>query len=246
MAVFVGVHDRVFVGHLDLTDHTREVDFGTLTRAMQDSTTFADGGFTCVKPGLISGEAAVKGFQDFAADVLDDEINVAQLGSQYPVTVVPNATGTVAVSDPCWMSRGLIGAINPLTGAKGEMGGFELGIPYDAAIVQAVVAAPKATVSATTTGADVALVGPTASQKIYAALHVTQFAGFTNEIFTLESDDNSGFTSATTRITFTTVTGTTSEFLSLAGDLSTETHWRIVATKTGTGTCTYAAFVGVI
>lgn len=246
MATFVGMHDRVYVGHLDLTAVTREVDFGALSRQMQDSTTFADGGFTCVKPGLISGEAAVSGFQDFDADALDEEINVAHLGNQYPVSVAPNASGTVAVGDPAWMSRGLVGAVNPMTGAKGEMGGFELGLPYDAAIVQAKVAAPKVTVTANTTGDAVALAGPTAAQKLYVALHVFAFSGFSQVVFTVESDDNDQFTSATTRVTLTTAAGTTSEFASVDGDFSTETHHRIKAVKTGTGSVTYAAFIGVI
>ncbi len=246
MASFVGVHNRVLLGHLDLTDHVNEVSFGPLTRAMQPSTTFADGGYDCVKPGLISGEASIKGFQDFAADVLDDEISVAQLGSQYPVTVIANPTGTVTAADPCWLSRGLVGTLNPLSGAVGDMAGVEFGFPYDAAIVQAKVAHASAARTSTGNGTAVALTGPTAAQKLYAALHVTAYSGLTNVVFTIESDDGAGFASATTRITFTTVTGTTSQFASVAGSFSSETHHRIVYTITGSGSCTFTAAFGVV
>lgn len=246
MSAFVGLHNRVYLAHLDLSGLANEVDFGALSRVMQDSTTFNDGGYSCVTPGLISGEATVKGFQDYAADVLDDEISLGQLGSQYAFTVVPNPTGTVAVGDACWMSRGIVNSLNPMSGAKGDVAGFELGLPYDAAIVQAKVAAAKAAITADTNGTAVALAGPTASQKLYAALHVFAYTGFTNVVFKIQSDDGSGFSSATDRITFTTVTGVTNEFASVAGSFSSETHHRVVADVTGSGSVIFACAFGVI
>lgn len=246
MATFVGVHNQVYVGHLDLTGHTREVTFGPLSRAMQDSTTFADGGFACVKPGIVSGEASVNGFADFDADQINEEISIAQLGSQYPVTVLPNPTGTVAVADPAWLSRGLVGTLNPLAGAKGEMAGHELTLPYDAAIARALVAHPKAARTADGNGTAVALTGPSAGQSLYATLHVSAYSGLTNVVFKIQSDDGAGFGTPTDRITFATVTGQTSEFASVAGDLSSETHWRVTWDVTGTGSVTFLAAFGVV
>lgn len=247
MATFIGVHNRVYFGHLDLSGLTNEVNFGTLTREMKDRTTFNDGGYTCVLPGEISGDAMVRGFNDWAADVLDDEISIAQLGSQYPITVAPNPTGTVTAGDACWLSRGLVGNYNPFgAGDKGEMAGFEFGIPYDTAIVQAKVAHPSAARTTTGNGTAVALTGPTASQKLYAALHVTAYSGLTNVVFKIQSDDGSGMATPTDRITFATVTGTTSEFASVAGSFSSETHHRITWTLTGAGSVTFACAFGVI
>lgn len=246
MASFIGVHNRVLLGHLDLSGLANEVNFGDLSRAMQPSTTFNDGGYTCVLPGLISGEATVKGNQDWATVVLDDEISVAQLGSQYPATVIPNPTGTVTAGDACWLSRGVVGTANPMAGAKGEVAGFEFGFPYDTAIVQAKVAHPAAARTATGNGTAVALTGPTAAQKLYAALHVTAYSGLTNVVLVIESDDAGAMSSPTTRITFATVTGTTSQFASVAGNFSTETHHRITWTVTGTGSVTFTAAFGVI
>lgn len=246
MATFVGNNNRVYLGQLDLSGLANQVDFGPLSAVMQDCTTFNDGGFTCVKPGLKSGEAMIHGYQDYATGVLDDTIGMAQLGSQYPITVIPNPTGTVTAADPCWFSRGIISKINPLEIAVGEMGGFSINTGFDAAFPQGKVAAPLTTTAATFTGTAVALTGPTAAQKLYVALHVTAYSGFTNVIFTVESDNAVGFPSTTTRITLTTVTGVTSQFASVAGDFSTETHHRIVATKTGTGSITFAAAFGVL
>lgn len=246
MAAFVGVNDRVYLAHLDLSGQAREVNFGDLTRVMQDSTTFNDGGWKCVIPGQISGDAMVKGNQDWTADVLDDEVSTGQLGSQYAFTVIPNPTGTVTAGDSCWMSRGVVGKLNPMDGAKGDLASFELDLNYDAAIVQAKVAAAKAAVTVDTNGTAVALTGPTASQKLYAALHVFAYSGFTNVVFKIQSDDAVGFPSATDRITFTTVTGVTNQFASVAGSFSSETHHRVAVDVTGTGSITFACAFGVI
>lgn len=246
MANFVGVNNRVYVGQLDLSGIASEVNFGALSKVMQPCTTFNDGGFDCVKPGLGSGTAMVKGYQDYATGVFDDTISIAQLGSQYPITVIANPTGTVAVNDACWASRGLVGGLNPLDGAKGDMGEFQLDLPYDAAIVQSKVLAPKAAVTVDTTGTAVAMTGPTAAQKLYASLHVFAYSGFTNVVFTIQTDDAVGFPSQTTRITFATVTGLTSEFASVAGNFSTETHVRVFADVTGSGSITYAVTAGVL
>lgn len=247
MGLYIATADQVYVGQLDLTSLANEFEFGPLTRALQPCTSFNDGGFVCVKPGLITGGAAMRGYQDWATDVLDDEISVGQLGSQYPVTAVPVPTGTVTAGDACWFSRGLLGTLNPLgPGKKGEMAGFEWAFAYDTPIVQAKVAAAKAAVTGDGNGTAVALTGPTASQSLYAVLHVVAYSGFTDVVFKVQSDDGSGMSSPTDRITFSTVTGTTSQFASVAGSFSSETHHRITWDVTGTGSCTFFAAFGVI
>lgn len=247
MSTFVGLHNRVLLGHLDVTGNAEYVSFGPLARQMKPSTTFADGGYSCVKPGLISGEALVRGFNDYDEDVLDDELSVDQLGTQYPVTVDPCPTGTSTAGDPCWIARGLVGKVMPFgQGQHGEMAGFEYALPYDFAIVQSKVAHPSAARTTDGDGTAVALAGPTATQKLYAALHVTAYSGLDSVVFKIQSDNDSGMASATDRITFATATGRTSEFASVAGDFSTETHHRITWNVTGTGSCTFVAAFGVI
>ena len=246
MASFVGLHNRIYLGHLDLTGKAHQVTFGPLNRAMQPSTTYADGGYACVTPGMISGAAGVNGYQDWAADALDDEISVAQLGTQYPFSVVPNPTGTVTDGDTAWLSRGVLGSLNPMSGAKGEMAGFEKTLAYDTAISQGKVAHALAARTSTGTGTAVALTGPSATQRLYAGLHVTAYSGLTNVVFKIQSDDSSGMSSATDRITFSTVTGTTSEWSSVAGSLSSETHWRVKWTVTGSGSVSFFCAFGVV
>lgn len=248
MSNYVDLHKRIYMGHLDLSAKAYDASFGTLTTAMKPCTTYADGGFTCVAPGKITGEASIKGYQDFAADVVDDEVSIGQLGSQYALTMIPNPTGTVTAGDACSFGRGLLGDLNPLGGMVGEMATFDFSrIAYDTAIVQqAKVAHPLAARTSDGNGTAVALTGPTAAQRLYAVLHVTAYSGLTNVVFKIQSDDSGAFSSATDRITFATVTAATSEFASVAGSFSSETHHRITWDVTGTGSVSFVAAFGVL
>lgn len=247
MAVYVGKAVQSYVGYLDLTGLTNQVTFGPLTAAMQPSTTHADGGYTCVLPGLKSGTSQFRGNQDWATDVFDDDFSIGQLGSQYPITVIPNpGNSTVAAGDTALIARGLLQSLNPMDGAVGSVAGFDMTLPFDTAYARALVGHPKAARTTTGNGTAVALAGPTASQRLYATLHVTAYSGLTNVVVKVQSDNASGFPSATDRITFSTVTGRTSEFASVAGDFSSETHLRATWTVTGTGSITFVVAFGVI
>lgn len=242
----VAAHWRIYLGHLDLTGATREVSFGPLTRAMLPVTTFADGGYTTVIPGLASGEASITGFQDFASGAHGSEISIGQLGTRYPLSVVPAESSTVAAGDVCWLTRGVLDETVPFTGAVGDVAGFADHLTYDTAIPRGLVAHPLGAETADGTGTAVTLAGPSASQSLYAVLHVTAYSGLTNIVVKVQSDDGSGFSSPTDRITFATVTGTTSEFASVAGGFSSETHHRVVWDVTGTGSCSFFAAFGVV
>jgi hypothetical protein len=50
----------------------------------------------------------------------------------------------------------------------------------------------------------------------------------------VESDDNAGFTSATTRLTLTAMTARGGQWASLVGPVATDTYWRAAWTVSGT------------
>lgn len=239
------MHARAFVGHVDVTNADK-VDFGTITVQAVPFTNFTSGGFTEMKPGLISGNFTVDAFQDFAADVMDDELNIPDLTANYAISVAPNTTGTETAGDPAWFSRGIRTTYDPFGAAKGQAAKAITGAVYDTAVIRGVVAHPEAARTTTGNGTIIALTGPTTSQRLYCALHVTAFTGLTSLAVTVQSDDGAGFASPTTRATFTTATGVTSEFISVAGYGATETHHRIVYTIVGTGSTTLVACIGVL
>jgi hypothetical protein len=244
MGSYVALHERVYLGQFDLTPLTRSVSFGPLKCQMQASSTYGDGGYSCVLPGLISGEAQITANQDQAAGVLDDKIG--QVGSQYAMTVVPCPTGTVTAGDPCWIARGNLGEYRPLDGAVGDVATAAITLPYNWVTARAVVAHPLTARTANGNGSAIALTGPAAGKSLYAALHVTAYSGFANVVIKVQSDDNAGFSSPTDRITFPTVTGVTSAFQSVPGNLSAETHWRVTWTVTGSGSVSFVCAFGVV
>lgn len=246
MAPFVALNSRLLFAHLNLTSLASSIDFGPIKFEKKRFTNFGSGGFEEWKPGLGSGDYKLGLYQDRATGVLEDQITLSTIRNTYPITVIPNETGGDAAGDPAQLSRGIIAGYSQIKLTVGSADTADISGSFDSPIARGLVAHPSAARTANGTGTAVALAGPTATQKLYACLHVTAFSGFTNVVFKIQSDDAGGFPSATDRITFATVTGTTSEFASVAGSFSTETHQRISWTVTGSGSVTFVAAFGVL
>lgn len=244
MATYIDTASNMSVGHLDLTPLCHAYKFGDLAAVAVPFTNYADRRYVSHKPGLKSGAFSASLFQDFAADVLDDELGVDALGSTYAVSVVPDAESPAA-GDLAWFSRGMLGRYNPLTGKVGDAAGAEIELPYDRPFVRGKLLHAKAARTANGNGTAVELTGPTSGQRLYAAIHVYAFSGLTNIVVKVQSDDSSGMGTPTDRLTFSTITGVGSEFASVAGGFDTETHVRAAWTVTGTGSCTFAVVTGV-
>ena len=91
------------------------------------------------------------------------------------------------------------------------------------------------TLTATGNGTSQQLGAVTSAQKVYAAIHIWSISGTSTPTITvkIQSDDNSSFTSATDRITFTAATAIGSQYKATAGAI-TDTYWRANYTITGT------------
>lgn len=85
-----------------------------------------------------------------------------------------------------------------------------------------------------------------ATQKLYAALHVTAVSGTPTLTAKVQSDDNSGFTTPSDRITFTQMTATGAQFATpVAGEI-TDDWWRVNFTIGGTSpSFTFAVIAGI-
>lgn len=245
MATFVATSVRPYVGALDLTALTEKVSFGDITAQTVSFTNMAAGGHVENKPGLISGEFSIDLFQDTALGGPDDILGTAGLGTQYAVTLLPNPGDTNAAGDPAYLSRGTVGKRSPFMGNPGGAAKAQLSLPYDTKILRGAVGHPATARTATGTGTAVVLAGPSATQTLYATLHVIAYTGLTNAVIAIDSDDAVGFPSATTRLTFATVIGTTSQFASAVGPWAAETHHRVKWTLTGAGSVTFVVALAV-
>lgn len=243
MAVFALTNVGILVDSLAISGFANELSLdGTADEI--DVTTMASGSWRIKKPGLATFTAGVKGFQDYALTGVDPTFPVSAFGGFNTITVAP--TGGAAVADPCFLGRGLLTSYTPLSGAVGDAASFDFGWEGDAQLVRAQMLHPVAARTATGNGTTTTFTAPTASQTLYASFHVLAVSGAGSIVFTIQTDDNSGMTTPTTRITsssFTAVGGGTG---SLAGALTGETHIRVVYTITGFTSVTFAVAAGVL
>lgn len=172
-----------------------------------------------------------EGYWDDGADaVLNDRLGL----SNVPVTIAPIGS---SVGDRAFVARVATADYQPMGGAVGELSLFSVGGEGSGVPVGRGSILHNATRTATGNAPAGVQVGALSStQSLYAALHITAVAG-TNPSLTVkvQSDDNSGFTSPTDRITFTAANATDNlaQFGSVAGAI-TDDYWRVTYTISGT------------
>jgi hypothetical protein len=239
MSAQVLTNVQLLLGSFDLSAFSGEYEEFAETQ-MKEANNFAGQGYTIMLPGLTTASASIKGHADYAASAVSTTFGLAAKGTQYALSVLPLGTASAA-GDPAQFMRGVLGGMKMVTGAVGEVADFEMTLSGDSAGVDGVVALPLASRGAVTgTAVQMRAVGTTA--RLWAALHVT--AGtFTNLVVTIESD-TVGFPSATTVITFSTVSATGWQFASVAGPITDDYFRAKVAISTGTATC--AVVMGII
>lgn len=250
MAIQTVTAAQILVGGLaDISPFTGSIGETPGSVSLVDVTTFASGGFTAQVPALRSGTFAFSGYADFDATStpagISTVITPALLGNQYGVSVaVPSSGSTVAVGDWATFGIGRLSMLTPVAFSPSAAATLDMQFTTDGAFVsRGAVGAPLAARTTTFTGSAIALTGPQAGRSLYSILHVTATTG-TNLVVKVQSDDNAGFTSPTDRITFATMSATGWQQSSVAGSLTTETHWRVTATI-GSGSFTFACYLGI-
>lgn len=229
MSGIVLTSPTVFVDEFDFTALIDRAGLVDITAEQVERKKSNGGGFKFYLPGLITAVGEVAGYFDPAAAGIAD-LTPANLSVQRIVSTTTTA-GAVEGA-PFWSHRGHVSQVTgpPGGGAIGELATFQLATQADTAPFNGVVGMPFGSYDdGGFTGDGVELTGPAAGESLYAALHVTAATG-TNLVVKIQSDDNGDFTSATDRVTFSTLSAKGSEWKTVAGDLSSETNWRVVAT----------------
>jgi hypothetical protein len=180
--------------------------------------------------GLKSAAISSAGF--FDAEYPDREL-FERIGSNVLYTVAPSITP----GDPAYMLSALHHQYNP--GAQiGQMFGFTLAAAAQDRLLRGTLMEYRAAVSANANGTGRQLGAVSALQSIYCGLHVTAAPGTTPQLTVIvESDDNGGFSTPTTRITMTAQGAGNAvgfELRSLAGPV-TDDFWRLRWTVSGSG-----------
>jgi hypothetical protein len=222
---------RFFVGGADLTSASNKVEISSEVES-KETTTYGSGGFKEFIGGLASTDIKASGLWEAGDPGQVDDAIWAELGTVDTVSIVPTSGVVGSVSYSC---TGLTGDYQ-LLGEVGDVAPWQATLMGSSPLVRGVVAHPAGTArTATGTGTGQQLGGVLTGQRLYASLHVLSASG-TAPILTarLESDDNAGFTSATTRGTFTAASGQTAQTISTSGAAITDDYWRIAWTISGT------------
>lgn len=221
----------ILVGGLEVAGHGKDVSLATEVAPL-DTTVLSTTGWSTFVGGLKSGSVDMTLLSDMAEGSIDD-VFWAQLGTAGTVkSVVTNsADGSVA-----YLFRGLSVA-HQVGGNVGDLAMSKLsGKSSTGPVVRGRLLHPGSASRSTSSSGTGRQLGAVASGKsLYAALHVLSVAGTSTPTLTVkvQSDDNSGFTSATDRITFTGATAVGAQWGSVAGAV-TDDWWRVTWTISGT------------
>lgn len=242
---FILTDTRFFVGGADLTGASNTVEVGSEAEA-KEITTYGSVGWKEHIGGLFSTEIKASGFWEAGDPGQVDDAVWADLGLVDTITVVPAGGGLVG--DVSYSSSALTGDYQ-LLGDVGDVAPWQATLMGSSPLVRGQVAHPSGTArTATGTGTAQQIGAVPAGQRMYASLHVLSVAG-TLPILTarVESDDNGGFTSATTRATFTAASGRTAQTVSTSGAAITDDWWRVAWTISGTSSPSFlfAATIGI-
>lgn len=237
MSSFAFTDATIWLAGVDFTGYSNEVAL-SLSADELDATVFGLGGYRARKAGLKSAESNVKGFWEDVPDLaIFPNLGTADaVETVSPTGVAGDVAYMVQVARFGYTAFGAIGDLTP----------FELKMMSSNGVgaIRGQVAKAKGSVSATgQLGSILSLGAPTASQFVYATVHV--FSAGTTITLQLQSDTGSGFASATTQATIGPITAAGGTWMTrVAGALAGETHWRLNVSAI-TGTFSVAAAIGV-
>jgi len=224
---------RIYFNGCDLTGNSNNVSVTTKVKDLQ-KTNFASLGYEELIGGVSSTEAKCDVMWQSGGD------------NSYPDDALFSALGSYSSSLTLVPTAGTVGSVTYLTqalesdyGVGGKHGELVMNTPSFTGtwpLVRGQILHPQGTARTSTgTGTACLLGAASASQRLYACLHVFSVAGTAAPTLTvkIQSDDNAGFTTPTDQFTFTAATGITGEAKYVAGAI-TDTYWRAAWTITGT------------
>ena len=178
--------------------------------------------------GLLISALSAQGFFEAAQP---DSALFSNVGVDGKVVSVAH---TDADGEIAYTMQAMIGEYSPIQGAVGDLAGFSLnaGVSDDRLVRGTVM--HNATQTATGNGTARQLGAIASGATLYAALHVLAADGTSPTLdIDIESDDNSGMTTPTTRGSFTQATAIGAQWVEVAGAV-TDDWWRVAYTIGGT------------
>lgn len=243
MAKVVLTNVRMFSVGLDMTASSSSAELSVEVED-KDVTTFASAGWREFLGGLESASVKAAGFWEAgSADLVDDATWLA-LGGVGPMTVAPVGA---AVGDVAYLGQ-MLTAKYQLLAEVGEVAPFEIEAQSSGVMPRGVVAHPPGTArTASGTGTSLNLGAVPAGKALYAAVHILSVTSTLNLTVRVETDNATGFPSATTVATATAATAANSpqgQWLSAVGPI-TDDWQRVAWTTSGTGSALFIVSLGI-
>jgi hypothetical protein len=242
MAVYANVDISYLVGSIEVAGNAKSVTANAECTAL-DTTALSTSGWTTVIAGLKTGTFQAELMADLVTLGLDETLQGYFATADVPQSLsIGSADGSVT-----YFGRTLATSYTPLQGAPGELAMSSITAKTSTGpLVRGLrIFPPSTSVTTTTNGTGRQLGALSASQTLYAAMHVLSRTGTLSMTLKIQSDDNAGFTTPTDRITsFTAATGRTYQWGSVAGAV-TDDYWRAVLTCTGSGTMSVGVSAGI-
>lgn len=233
MAVTAAVEVKLFVGALRVDNATSAnitPEVATLT-----ANRWGLGSFAGVAAGITSYRADITAFQDWAAnDIAATFRNLTGSSEVLSVCPVGSAAGSLAQ-----IGRVLVTGA-PWSGSIGELPTVQIPLRgFGSPVGEGRVTIAETTaITGTLNGAAQQLGAVTASTKrVYAAVHILDIQGTSPTLQPiLQSDDNSGFSSATSQATGTAQGAVGTQWLASGWGPFTDDYWRVRLVAGGTVT----------
>lgn len=237
MAKTVLLNCRIFAAGADLTSRSNKVEMSCEIED-KDATSFRasddpDAGWKELLGGLASTSITASGQWEAGDPGKVDDMAWSNLAGRtpHPWSVCPLSA---AVGDLAYASTGLLTSYK-LGDAVGEVAPWEAQAKGSNLAVRGQVAHPPGTArTASGTGTGLNLGALSASQRLFASLHVLSVAGTTPSLTArVESDSDNTWASPITRATFSAATAVGGQSAMVSGAV-TDTWWRVAWTITGT------------
>jgi hypothetical protein len=227
------------VNELEVAAFGKSFDLQTSVAPL-DTTPLSTTGWTSLIAGNKSGTFTMDLMADFADNSVDEVLFTA-LGTTDTVTSIcaGSTDGSVA-----YLTRGVVAQYAVISGNVGELAMSTKNTTASGVIARGALLHPNTARTSSSSGTARQLGAVSATQRLYAALHVFSVSGTSPTLDVKVQSDTSGFPSATDRITFSQANATSNraQFSSVAGAI-TDDYWRVSWTIGGSATPTFAFIV---
>lgn len=234
MSKLVLLDSRLFVGGVDLSGQGNKIELEEEAEA-KAITNWRSGGAEQLLAGLTKVTASAEGQWEAGDASMVDDAMWANRRALEPWSAGPTGESDLSPGNLMYLTR-MLRTKSTIWGSLGEVAGWTVDAKGDRPLVRGMSAhASGVPRTATGTGTSLQIGAVAADQHMYANAHVLSVSGTSTPTITLsvQSDNATGFPSATTQGTFAAKTAVGGEQIRIPGPI-TDDWWRVAWTITGT------------